>query len=78
MWLIQVQQFGLTFMTDIDDIYKTSETLEENNYKAISLIYKSWAYSIVTDLYGDIPYSEQLRPLKVILSLHSINKRHIH
>jgi hypothetical protein len=46
-------------MTDIDDIYKTSETLGRITIKR-SLIYKSWAYSIVTDLYGDIPYSKQL------------------
>jgi hypothetical protein len=47
-----------TYMTDIEDIYKTSDGLKENNYKAIALVYKSWAYSILTDLYGDIPYSQ--------------------
>lgn len=49
------------YMSDIEDIYKTSETLGENNYKAISLIYKCWAYSILTDLYGDVPYSEAIK-----------------
>lgn len=48
-------------MADIEDIYKTSETLGEDNYKAISLIYKCWAYSILTDLYGDVPYSEAIK-----------------
>lgn len=47
-----------TYMTDIEDIYKTSDGLKENNYKAIALVYKSWAYSILTDLYGDVPYSQ--------------------
>lgn len=46
------------YMTDIEDIYTISDRLKENNYKAIALVYKSWAYSIITDLYGDIPYSE--------------------
>ena len=32
--------------------------MNENNYKAIALVYKSWAYSILTDFYGDIPYSQ--------------------
>lgn len=46
------------YMADIEDIYKTSSNLSENNYKAIALVYKCWAYSILTDLYGDVPYSE--------------------
>ena len=33
-------------LTDIQDIYNVSERLKENNYKAIALVYKSWAYSI--------------------------------
>jgi hypothetical protein len=45
-------------LTDVEDMYKISDQLKENNYKAIALVYKSWAYSILTDLYGDIPYSQ--------------------
>ncbi len=45
-------------MNDVEDIITIAEELEEDNYKAIALVYKSWAYSILTDLYGDIPYSE--------------------
>ena len=46
------------YMTDIEDIYAIADRLKENNYKAIALVYKSWAYSILTDLYGDIPFTE--------------------
>src|SRR5687768_4792186 len=46
------------YMTDIADLYSIGDRLKENNYKAIALVYKSWAYSILTDLYGDIPYSQ--------------------
>ncbi len=46
------------YMTDIEDIYRISDALKENNYKAIALIYRSWAYSILTDLYGDVPFSQ--------------------
>ncbi|KAA2241019.1 SusD/RagB family nutrient-binding outer membrane lipoprotein [Chitinophaga agrisoli] len=46
------------YMTDIEDIYTISSGLGENNYKGIALVYKAWAYSILTDLYGDVPYSE--------------------
>ncbi|MBC3784191.1 SusD/RagB family nutrient-binding outer membrane lipoprotein [Spirosoma utsteinense] len=47
-----------TNLADIQDIYTIADRLKENNYKAIALVYKSWAYSILTDLYGDVPYSQ--------------------
>lgn len=50
-----------SYLTDIQDIYAIADRLKENNYKAIALIYKSWAYSILTDLYGDIPYSQAIK-----------------
>lgn len=46
------------YLTDIEDIYTIADRLKENNYKAIALVYKSWAYSILTDLYGDVPYTQ--------------------
>ena len=46
------------YMTDIEDISFSADSLKEPNYKGIALVYKSWAYSILTDLYGDVPYSE--------------------
>ncbi len=48
-------------LTDIEDIYAIADRLKENNYKAIVLVYKCWAYSILTDLYGDIPYSQAIK-----------------
>jgi hypothetical protein len=50
-----------TYMTDAEDLIKIAERLNENNYKAIPLIYKSWAYSILTDCFGDVPYSEAIK-----------------
>jgi hypothetical protein len=49
------------YMADIEDIYALADRLKENNYKAIALVYKCWAYSILTDLYGDVPYSQATR-----------------
>src|SRR5687768_13112456 len=37
------------YMTDIEDIYSIADKLNESNYKAIALVYRSWAYSILTD-----------------------------
>jgi Starch-binding associating with outer membrane len=48
-------------MRDVEDIISISDRLKENNYKAIALVYKSWGYSILTDLYGDVPYSQAVR-----------------
>lgn len=48
-------------LTDIEDIYTIADRLKENNYKAIALVYKCWAYSILTDLYGDVPYSQAIK-----------------
>ena len=48
-------------LTDAEDIYTIADRLKENNYKAIALVYKCWAYSILTDLYGDIPYSQAIK-----------------
>lgn len=54
-------------LTDIEDIYVIADRLKENNYKAIALVYKSWAYSILTDLYGDVPYSEAIKATEGIV-----------
>lgn len=54
-------------LNDIQDIYTIADRLKENNYKAISLVYKSWAYSILTDLYGDVPYSQANQAAEGIL-----------
>ena len=51
------------YITDMEDIIKLSDKLGEKNYKAIALVYKCWAYSILTDLYGDVPYSEAIKAI---------------
>ncbi len=47
-------------LTNFKDIYKTaSDSLSYNtSFKGISLICQTWVYSILTDTYGDIPYSQ--------------------
>lgn len=49
------------YLTDVEDIYSIATRLGENNYRAIALVYKTWAYSILTDLYGDVPYSQAIQ-----------------
>jgi len=47
-------------LTNFKDIYKSAnEPLGYNSsYRGISLICQSWVYSILTDTYGDVPYSQ--------------------
>jgi len=49
-----------TELTNFKDIYKiASQPLNFNrSYMGISLICQSWVYSILTDTYGDVPYSQ--------------------
>jgi hypothetical protein len=47
-------------MRDVKIIIQQSEANGENNYKAVALIMKSWMFSLATDAYGDIPYSEAI------------------
>lgn len=47
-------------LTDLTDIYTIASKPESENksYQGISLIAQCWAYSLLTDTYGDVPYSE--------------------
>lgn len=49
-------------LTNLKDIYKLSKdsgTVNYNrSYMGISLILQSWVYSILTDTYGDVPFSQ--------------------
>lgn len=46
------------YLNDVEDMYEKSVQLQEDNYKGIALVYKAWIYSILTDLYGNVPYSQ--------------------
>ncbi|MFD1629865.1 SusD/RagB family nutrient-binding outer membrane lipoprotein [Pseudopedobacter beijingensis] len=53
-------------LTNFKDVYKYAEENKSDAnktkaYMAISLICQSWIYSIITDTFGDVPYSESNR-----------------
>ncbi|MDQ3536756.1 MAG: SusD/RagB family nutrient-binding outer membrane lipoprotein [Bacteroidota bacterium] len=53
-----------TFYDALRDVNKILEITEENgqkNYHGIALIMKSWMYHVLTDAYGDIPYSQSIK-----------------
>lgn len=47
-------------LTNFKDIYKyaAADTARNTSYMGISLICQAWLFSILTDTYGDIPFSE--------------------
>lgn len=47
-------------LTDLKDIYTIASQPESLNksYQGISLITQAWVYSLLTDTYGDVPYTE--------------------
>lgn len=52
-----------TQLTNFREMYikATNDVTYNTSYQGISLICQSWIYSILTDTYGDIPYSEALQ-----------------
>ncbi|MBO9611569.1 MAG: SusD/RagB family nutrient-binding outer membrane lipoprotein [Dyadobacter sp.] len=48
-------------LTDFAAIIKLGEESGNTNYQAVGLILKSWSFQLLTDLYGDIPYSQALK-----------------
>lgn len=45
-------------LRDVNNIISISEESEQNNYKGVALIMKSYLYHVLTDTYGDVPYTE--------------------
>ena len=47
-------------MRDVNGIISLAESAipVQNNYLGVALVMKSWLFSLATDAYGDIPYSE--------------------
>nr|WKN37518.1 SusD/RagB family nutrient-binding outer membrane lipoprotein [Tunicatimonas sp. TK19036] len=48
-------------LRDVKNILEITEESGENNYRAVALIMKSWMYSVMTDAYGELPYTEALQ-----------------
>ena len=47
-------------MRDVNNILINSEQNNLPNYKGVGLILRSWMFSLATDAYGDVPYTEAL------------------
>jgi hypothetical protein len=54
-------------MRDVERLIALGEAKNVPNYKAVGLVMKAWMYSLMTDAYGDIPYSEAMSGVSGVL-----------
>ncbi|MFB9865389.1 SusD/RagB family nutrient-binding outer membrane lipoprotein [Rufibacter immobilis] len=57
-WYIQLANFKDVYKGGAERTRITSSDLAGNTYKGIGLICQVWVTSLITDMYGDAPYSE--------------------
>jgi len=55
-------------LRDVELLISLGETKNAPNYKALGLVLRAWIYSLLTDAYGDVPYSEAMRGVEGILT----------
>lgn len=48
-----------TLITNLNTILNFSDEEANANYKGVALALRSWAFQLLTDAYGDIPYTEE-------------------
>ncbi|HAK79189.1 MAG TPA: SusD/RagB family nutrient-binding outer membrane lipoprotein [Runella sp.] len=58
------QTFHIEALADYQRIYKMGADIKNPNYQAVAIIMRSWVFSLLTDIYGDIPYSKSLQGLE--------------
>ncbi|GLU56836.1 hypothetical protein Dfri01_62970 [Dyadobacter frigoris] len=51
-------------LADYQRIFKISQETGNTNYQAVAVILRSWVFSMLTDIYGDIPYTDALQGLE--------------
>ena len=55
------QNFYIGSLMDIETVYDKGVESGTVNHQAVAMIWKSWIFQQITDLWGDVPYSEALR-----------------
>jgi hypothetical protein len=48
-------------IVNLDEIINLGDAQENPNYKGVALVLRSWAFSLLTDAFGDIPYSQSMQ-----------------
>lgn len=58
------RDFYIEPLANYERVLKIAEETNNPNYKAIALIMRSWVFCLLTDIYGDIPYSDAIKGLE--------------
>lgn len=61
-------------LADLSEIITLADASKLPNYKAVSLVLRSWIFGILTDSYGDIPYSQTVSINKYITPVYDSQK----
>jgi hypothetical protein len=56
-----------TQLTDFRDMYRSAQAVKSNTFMAIARICEVWTFSLLTDTFGDVPYSEAITGREGIL-----------
>jgi hypothetical protein len=48
-------------MRDVESLIQLASEKEQSNYVGVGMILRAWIFSLGTDCYGDIPYSEAIK-----------------
>jgi Starch-binding associating with outer membrane len=52
---------GYNKLRDVQGLIAIAEENDLKNYKGVALVMRSWIFSLITDAYGDCPYSQAIR-----------------
>ena len=58
------RDFYVEPLANYQRIIKIADETQNPNYKAVALILRSWVFSVLTDLYGDIPYNDAIQGIE--------------
>lgn len=58
------RDFYIESLADYQRIYKIGGETGNTNYQAVAVILRSWVFSLLTDIYGDIPYKDAIQGLE--------------
>src|SRR6185312_10206978 len=61
-------------IVNLDEIIMLAETQQNANYKGVALVLRSWAFSLLTDAFGDIPYSQAIQIDKYLTPAYDAQK----
>ena len=58
------QVFFIESQADFQRIYKIGVETNNPNYQAVAIIMRSWVFSVLADVYGDIPYKDAIKGIE--------------